>query len=178
MMTENELIVDKNKLIVPPCLAKLGISRETSKPDIYTVQRWYPQVIENYKYLCNAVGVEEFGGGTFNNQGYNLGYIISGYRNIVLEGRYSSPHFWALALDFFADLIYKKRLEMFKRAAKFFNRVGLYRNKNTLHVDMVNEAWLQKYTETQSHYWVVDKNNNYHMFNDLERAYNYGKEIA
>jgi hypothetical protein len=144
----------------PPDLAKLGTprigfdpTRTNNPPDIKTVWRTPYPVLTPYVKLMVAAGISPYGGGSRHAQGPTnvSGFITSGYRDTVLEGNRTSPHLFALAIDFIvgddAALIQVAML-----AVNHFPRVGIYLGRGFLHVDAAPDNWLTRYDKKR--YWV------------------------
>ena len=97
--------------------------------------------------------VEPFAGGTYQKQGskFRPGYITSGYRSKITEGRRNSPHLYGLALDIAVGDAYEQAIWA-KAADMLYTRVGLYPDNGFIHVDMMPKVWCSHYHGTK--YWV------------------------
>jgi hypothetical protein len=132
--------------LVPPNLAALGVRRRVeSVADLLTI--WdspYP-VITNYGRFCRAAGITPFNGGTHDAQGpMGPGYITSGYRDRIIEGRRHSPHLFGLAIDVAIGNVVAQ-VHAAEVAMNFFTRVGLYPDNGFLHLDLCPMAWMNRF---------------------------------
>ena len=160
------MIVD---CLVPPNLAALGVKRQGDgkAADLATIWATPYPVITNYKLWCNDMGWEPFAGGTRHKQGpYGKpGFLLSGYRDTILEGRVHSPHRYAFALD--SAVAKALQAEAAIKADKRFARIGLYPDDGFIHIDLAPQCWIDKYGGAP--YWVR-KNGVYTSFDWLEDA--------
>lgn len=162
--------------LLPPNLAKLGLKRATEAdiPDLITIWKTPYPVLTRYKILCKDLRMQPFAGGTYEKQGLSVrpGYITSGYRDSIIEGRKNSPHQFALAIDVaIGDCEHQIQAAFF--AAPLFPRIGFYPHNGFMHFDLASEAWMRKYSGRQ--YWVRNKAGIYSSFDILEDAVKYLK---
>ena len=141
--------------LVIPNLAVLGVKRRGDgvAPDLQTI--WispYP-VITRYTLWCERMGWVPFGAGNMRNLGSGVGVPTSGYRDQIIEGRKQSPHLHAIALDCYVPAHLQKDAAI--EADQLFARVGMYPDRNFMHIDLVPESWIAKYGARR--YWVQRK---------------------
>jgi hypothetical protein len=130
----------------PPNLAAMGVRRQTQpEADLSTVWATPYPVITNYLRLCDVIKITPFNGGTRHDQGpMGPGYITSGYRDRIIEGRRHSPHLLGLAIDVaIGDVGAQEHAT--KIAMNFFTRVGLYPDNGFLHLDLCPMAWMNRF---------------------------------
>lgn len=154
----------------PPNLAALGVKRRGDGriPDLQTI--WvgpYP-VLTRYGRWCKKLGWAPFGGGDMHNLGTGAGFPTSGYRDKIIEGRENSPHLYAIALDCFVPAQLQEEAAI--EADKLFARVGMYPERNFMHLDLVNEAWMAKFGGRR--YWV-EIGGRYKYFDAINDAIEY-----
>lgn len=144
--------------LLPVNLAGQGVARRSGpdEADLVTPAMTSYPMITNYLLLCKAAPniLTPFGGGTLEKQGARInGYITSGYRADMIDGRIHSPHRYALAWDIIVmaatDQIKVGRLAV---ENDLFTRVGFYPDRNFIHVDMMPEVWIKKYRAAMA--WV------------------------
>lgn len=167
--------------LVPPNLAVLGVKRRLPMivPDLLTIWETPYPVITRYKILCDRLGIIPFAGGELRQQGPSseIGYITSGYRSAIIGGNMCSPHLYALALDIAIGDVHRQVVAA-RVAVDLFSRVGLYPDNGFIHIDLVNDAWLERYHGRL--YWVR-KDGSYTSFDELEPAIEFainGKEAV
>jgi|GEM_PF-3364785 len=164
--------------LVPPNLAALGVKRRQGPPEADILTIWdtpYP-VITRYKLLCDRLDIAPFAGGILRRQGSPLhrSYITSGYRDQIIGGNEWSAHLLALALDIAIGDI-EAQIKAAMIAVSLFTRVGLYPDNDFIHVDLVNDAWIQKYQK--SRYWVR-RNGIYTPFSHIDSAIQFARSVA
>jgi hypothetical protein len=157
--------------LIPPNLADFGLKQATMPgiADLITIWRTPYPVLTRYEIFCEKLGIEPFAGGTYQLQGHpnKVGYITSGYRDDIIEGRNNSPHRFALAIDVIIGGI-EQQVQAAFVASQLFPRIGLYPHNGFLHLDLANSAWMKKYGGRR--YWVRDKLGHYFSFDDLQNA--------
>ena len=155
--------------LVPPNLAQLGVRRQGNgkAADLLTIWATPYPVITNYKLWCRDMGWKPFAGGNLHRQGRygEPGFLLSGYRDTILEGRAHSPHLYAFALD--SAVPKDVQAEAAVKADKHFARVGLYPDNAFIHIDLAPQCWIDKYGGAR--YWVRKKGI-YRSFNVLSDA--------
>lgn len=153
-----------------PNLARLGLTRAIPQPNADLVTIWktpYP-VISPYKRLCAEFGWEPFAGGTLARQGdMKAGFITSGFRDELIEGRENSPHLFALAIDVAVGDV-DAQMKFAVAADKMYIRIGLYPHNGFVHLDQCPPSWIARYSSTGRRYWVRDAEKKYHTFEKLE----------
>ena len=158
------MIVD---CLIPPNLAALGVKRQGNGKlaDLATIWDTPYPVITNYKLWCDDMGWEPFAGGTRHRQGpYGMpGFLLSGYRDAILEGRMHSPHRYAFALD--SAVPTDLQADAAVKGDKRFARIGLYPDNGFIHLDLAPQCWIDKYGGAR--YWVR-KNGVYTSFDSLD----------
>ena len=171
--------------MLPPNLAKLGLVR-TVRPGADLVTIWktpYP-VLTTYLLLCSKCKhlITPYGGGkSYTDQGesWKPGYITSGYRDLADGGRDNSPHRFALALDIAIGHL-KYQSEVGLEASMLFSRVGLYPNNGFIHVDLVPDEWIQRYSDMSRRFWVRlggETEKKYKYFNSFVEATRFAREV-
>ena len=126
--------------------------------DLHTIWKTPYPVLTKYKLLCGSMKVIPFAGGNYLEQGSNnkQGYITSGYRDELIEGRKQSPHLYALAIDVAVGNI-QKQIAWGSKAYKLYTRVGLYPDRGFIHCDLMPTVWIDKYSDQQKRYWICIK---------------------
>jgi hypothetical protein len=154
--------------LVPPNLAAFGVRRRIGpQADLLTIWDTPYPVITNFTRVCRELGLDPFNGGTHDRQGpHGPGYVTSGYRDNVLEGRPNSPHRFGLALDVVVGDV-DAQIEFAGVAVKHFTRVGLYPGDGFVHVDLCPLCWMQKYGGRR--FWVR-RSGTYTSFDTFEAA--------
>lgn len=162
--------------LLPPNLAKLGLPKATEPdvPDLTTIWKTPYPVLTRYKLLCKDLGIQQFAGGTYEQQGppTKPGYITSGYRDGVINCRVNSPHRFALAVDVIVGQI-EQQIKAARRAQAYFPRIGLYPGNSFIHLDLASEAWMKRYRGRR--FWVRMRGI-YTSFDILEAAIDFVKE--
>lgn len=134
--------------LVPPNLAALGVKRQgdPEAADLMTIWNTPYPVLTRYKLWCDLVNLQPFAGGEVTAQGSPsiAGYITSGYRDQLVEGRKHSPHLFALAIDVAVGDVHRQ-LAVAPAALNFFSRIGLYPDNGFIHLDLMPASWLVKY---------------------------------
>lgn len=157
--------------LVPPNLAQFGVERKIESPiaDLITIWKTPYPVLTRYKLLCAKFDWAPFAGGTYQHQGdeRKQGYITSGYRDVIINGRKNSPHLYALAIDVaVGDIIHQ--IEWAKAADMLFTRIGIYPQRGFVHIDLVSIAWINKFSDINKRYWIQLKDRNYQYFSKLD----------
>lgn len=156
--------------LLPPNLATLGVKRQ-AKPgqaDLTTIWRTPYPVLTNYSTLCNQTDLLRFAGGSYEHQGSDRcpGFILSGYRDQVIEGNESSPHLFAFAIDVLVGNA-TRQLFIAKQALTLFTRVGLYPFRGFVHLDLASADWIAHYHKRR--FWVQDQDRKYHSFDGFDQ---------
>ena len=132
--------------LLPQNLGALGVPRkiEAPEPDIQTIWDTTYPVIATYQRFCRLTGLQFFGGGSMRDQGHLPGRITSAYRSESLGGNVNSPHRFALALDIAIES--DDDLPMLaKHAETLYTRMGIYRGRKFIHVDIVPRIWVRQH---------------------------------
>lgn len=142
--------------LIPPNLAELGVIRRGGgEADLETIWLTPYPVISNYLWLMDELGWVPFGGGTRQKQRSRInGFITSGYRDKVLNGNEESPHLYAFAEDFVCIGL-RRQIEVGRKAAQKYPRVGLYPDRGFIHCDVAPDNWIERYNKAR--YWVTFK---------------------
>lgn len=156
--------------LVPPNLAALGVKRQGDGKvaDLSTIWDTPYPLLTNYQKLMRRLLWQAYAGGTRQMQGpsHVQGFITSGYRDDIIEGRGSSPHLFAIALDIAAGGV-RDQVRAARFAVEYFNRIGFYPENGFIHVDLATPAWMQRYGGRL--FWVR-KGGKYTSFDDLGEA--------
>lgn len=144
-----------NNLILPN-LARLGVKR-VQKPEADLIIPWltnYP-MHRNYLALCNeCTFLTPYGGGKRDNQGKRIpGYILSGYRDELVEKNKESPHMYGVAWDIIVPGI-NNQIEVLNKSInkELFNRVGVYIDRAFVHVDLIPDFMIK--TMNKKKFWI------------------------
>ena len=160
----------RSHCLLPQNLAAFGVKRQGDgmAADLLTIWKTTYPVITNYKKVMARVGWVPFAGGTMDYQGPRTlqGFITSGYRDQLIEGRKNSPHLYAIALDFGVGPP-KEQARVARLASDLFYRIGLYPDNGFIHVDLMPSDWIRRYNAAR--YWVR-KNGVYRPFDNLDNA--------
>jgi len=164
--------------LLPPNLGAMGYSRATpdDEPDLITIYRTPYPVLRRYQYLCKDLRIKPYAGGTHEKQGVRqAGYILSGYRQEVVEGRENSPHRFAFAIDVITGDI-QLQAAWAVRGQLYFPRIGLYPFNNFMHFDLASPEWINHYAAAR--FWVRDQSGAYHVFKTLKDTIGFAREIT
>ncbi len=147
--------ITSTQLLIPN-LATMGVRRmtEDGQADLETIWRTPYPVIRNYRKLMRLMRLPLFGGGTIQNQRMRQnGFITSGYRDEIVGGNKTSPHRFAIALDFIA-VGAQLQIDIATEAVNYglFRRVGFYPVRGFMHVDIAPHNWIRRYNKCW--YWV------------------------
>lgn len=159
--------------LIPPNLMTLGVRRrQYPEADLETIWLTPYPMLTNYELMCKDLRIDPYGGGTRQRQGdrWRPGYILSGYRDEIVDGNGGSPHFRAAAIDMTAPG--GGQILMAQVADWHFTRVGLYPQNNFLHVDLMPRIYWERYGLAK--YWVRISGK-YHHFDTLEEAIEFAK---
>ena len=160
-------------VLLPQNLAALGVKRQGDgkAADLLTVYATTYPVLTNYKALCGRLGWHPYAGGSMDMQGDRSiqGFLTSGYRDELIEGRTNSPHLYAVALDM-AVGGFVEQARVARHAADLFYRIGFYPDNGFLHIDLMSPEWIARYNA--SRYWVR-KNGIYKPFDNIGDAITY-----
>jgi hypothetical protein len=162
--------------LIPPNLAELGLPRRGDhiQADLETIWETPYPVITSYQRTMAAMGIVPFGGGTRERQGERReGYILSGYRDAILNGNRNSPHRYAFAVDLQAKR--DRQIEIGRKALTCgFSRVGLYAQRGFLHLDVAPSNWIAVYHKVR--FWV-QLDGKYHFFRTYEEAARFAADV-
>jgi len=163
---------------IPPHLANLGVKRQTPSAvaDLKTIWATPYPVVTNYKALCKEAGMKVFGGASLEHPNRFIvpGAVTSGYRDKVVGTRSMSPHLHGMAIDVAVGGP-EEQARVARIATKYFNRVGFYPLSGFLHLDLMPDAWVQKYNGTRSWVRVHGK---YHGFDSMLGAIEFMQEAT
>ena len=166
-------------------LAAKGVIQQ-GHPDIITVRQYHPEVLAKFGIVCSKQG--ESGAWLFTENGCSE-RIVSGYRSRDVDPAVkNSPHGYAIALDVWVShlqasdpnnrpAILESAIGWVRAAVEpgLFTRAGLYPQQNTIHVDIADAEWIEKYHGTP--YWVK-WNSLYHGFFSLEEAISFARHLV
>ena len=118
--------------------------KQIGTPDLITIKKYHPEVIDYYLLFCEKMGFVPFCGGSYEKQGQPVlyGCITSAYR----QGD-NGAHGTAGAIDVHVgdrgDL--SRQLVCVKAGiACGFKRGGVYLSKTIIHLDVMNQDWMTK----------------------------------
>lgn len=175
---------------LPINLAVMGVKRYIAAPQVDLNIIWstpYP-IITTFKKVCKATGLDFLGkhGTMFRGEDiiapeggirvgppafafgeHSNGYILSGYRDEIINGNVSSMHRYAMALDvevYSPDKQVDVAIEALKQG---FTRVGLYPDRKFMHLDMAPDNWIKRFTKRR--FWV-EINGTKQSFDEIGRA--------
>lgn len=148
IMAADEILKTLDLQLVPPNLAALGVKRigDPDNADLGTIWSTPYPVITRYKQWCQLVNLKPFGGGHLLGQQNEPGLITSGFRDELIEGRKHSPHLYALALDIFVGDLHRQ-LAVAPAALGFFSRIGIYPDNGFIHLDLVPQSWMDRFSK-------------------------------
>lgn len=160
----------ESHILIPPNLAALGVKRQGDgkAADLVTIYRTPYPVLKNYRRFCEVAGLEPFAGGTYTEQGENwkAGFITSGYRDDLIDGRTQSPHLHAIAIDVVIGSVHKQ-LAAAPIAVDYFTRLGLYPFNGFIHLDLATREWMVQHGGRR--FWFRDAAGKYHSFDQLDK---------
>lgn len=151
---------------LPVNLASMGLERFVAVPevDLNTIWRTPYPIITNYKKVCKIIGLDFLGKGGYDvhtdnplnpifKQGeHSDGYILSGYRDEIINWNINSMHRYAMALDPEVHSV-EKQVEVGRAALKEgFTRIGFYPDRKFMHWDMAPPNWIEQFKKRR--FWV------------------------
>lgn len=167
-------------------LAEKGI-KEIGNKDIETIKTYHGDVLIRYALLCVKMGLS----GSWIYTDAVPDNICSGYRDHNYDPEIkNSPHKFGIALDICVSKLSAKiqsnRMPILTEQMKWitkaldcdFTRAGIYPYQNTIHLDIADKAWMEKYNGTP--YWVKDIKaaHPYVSFYSLNEAFDFAKQCA
>jgi hypothetical protein len=162
----------------------LSSVKQNGEPDIETIRQYHDDVLYRFAILAAKMG--------FSKAGYKISagevpdIIISGYRDHKLDPEVkNSPHNFAIALDIQVSslnshevhnqpAVLERQVDWITEAIGdgLFTRAGFYPQQNTIHLDIADKSWMEKYNGTP--FWVK-WNKNYKGFYILNEAIDYAE---
>jgi hypothetical protein len=168
-------------------LAAQGIKRKVGPPnaDIETIKLYHPEVLYALGIVCVRM---ELSGAWVLIDGAIPDLIVSGYRDAAQDPEVkNSPHEFAGALDIevskldagvtqYRPGILDMQIAWAEQATVngLFTRAGLYPEQNTIHLDIMDAAWMKEFNGTP--FWVK-WHGKYQGFQTLDSAATYAKAM-